>query len=107
MPFLTTTTIATVGFVALAPISAMSGGENEPVFDAPVQLTAGGESFKDVIYPTPVLFDVDRDDQRELVIGDLRGNIFVCKNEGDADNGAWTTKQSLTVDGKPIRLNNW
>ena len=43
-----------------------------PVFATPIRLTADGEPLgADRLYPSPRLYDIDRDGQDELVIGEL------------------------------------
>ena len=85
--------------VAAVPI----GGD----FEAPVQITNAGKVFDDMIFPTPILYDIDGDDERELVIGDLRGHIWICEAENTAAGIAWTEKKQVTSEGKPLKLNNW
>lgn len=77
------------------------------VFGAPEELTTAGEAFTGILYPSPVLHDVDGDGQRELLIGDLPGRILVSEPTSETQGVAWSEQKSLEVDGEPIRLNNW
>ncbi len=86
----------------------LSGGSAlDAEFEAPAQLTHGGEAFAKMIYPTPVLFDVDGDQTVDLVVGDLIGRIHVCAPVGEDDDTRWTKSQQLQANGKPLKLNNW
>lgn len=94
--------MSTILSALLATPIALSGGAD---FEAPVMLMHGGESFENVIFPTPVLYDIDRDDERELVVGDLIGNIWSCEPER---GGTWGKATNVVAaNGKPIKLNNW
>ncbi|MHC4909159.1 MAG: hypothetical protein ACYTF9_05505 [Planctomycetota bacterium] len=74
-------------------------------FEAPVQITTAGQAFSDVLFPTPVLQDIDGDDDRELVVGDLIGNIWISKAT-NSETG-WGERDQLESGGKALRLNNW
>ena len=88
----------------LLSAAAFAGDDASSQFDAPVELAAGGNKFEKVIYPTPVLYDIDQDEQRELVIGDLIGNVWSCEPAAD---GAWAKAEHVKAEGKPLKLNNW
>ena len=81
--------------------------EVEPRFEAPVVITVGGEPINDLLYPTPVLQDLDGDGRNEMVIGDLIGNFWVSERDAEGGLGAWTTLGNLEANGAPLRLNNW
>lgn len=86
---------------ALAP-----DAEKTVHFAPPVQVTTAGATWGDKIYPTPVLQDIDGDGARELVVGDLIGNLWVA--EPGESEVAWAKHTQLeTKDGKKLRLNNW
>jgi|GEM_PF-2209988 len=94
---------------SLGPALAKARG---PVFAAPVLLTADGvevNSEDEQLYPTPVLFDVDRDGATELVVGDLWGNLFryerVTREDGTR---GWGERDAVRYhDGAAIELPNW
>ena len=75
-------------------------------FEDPVVVTAGDKAFDTYIYPTPVLQDVDNDGVRELIVGDLIGNLFVCK-AGEGSDVAWQAAANMQAQGKNLKLNNW
>ncbi len=84
-----------------APVCAQA-----ELFEAPVALTADGHSFSSIIYPTPVLHDIDGDGTRELIVGDLIGKLYAHEPvEGAAT--AWGPAQPLEAEGEPLTLNNW
>ena len=84
-----------------------AGAAGDAVFDAPVQLTAAGDPIDSLIYPTPVLQDMDGDGKRELVLGDLRGFLYQCAPESPGSDVAWTKMENFQADGKPLKLHNW
>ena len=75
-------------------------------FAPPEELTAGGQPFNKLLYPTPVLCDVDGDETRELILGDLIGNLWACEPQTEGDSLAWAATQNLQADGKPLKLKN-
>ena len=75
-------------------------------FAAPERLQANGEFVNEVektLYPSPVLVDIDGDGQRELVVGDLFGYLWVHEKSGSS----WGPAKKLQVDGKTLKLPNW
>ena len=89
----------------IAPLlAACVDGDEVAAFAPPVQLETSGPEFSRMIYPTPVLHDVDGDGRRELVLGDLIGNLFVCEPNQD---GSWAGREPMQVEGEPLRLDNW
>jgi hypothetical protein len=76
-------------------------------FGPPEQVTAGGAAISEYLYPTPVLFDVDGDAARELVIGDLFGHLRVCERGANGNDVEWGAAEHMQADGKPLKLNNW
>lgn len=91
--------------VVLTPLlCATAGGD----FAAPELITAGDTTFEKIIYPTPVLQDIDLDGDRELVIGDLIGNLWSCDPLSAGEDAGWARMEAVTAaNGKPIKLNNW
>jgi hypothetical protein len=83
-----------------------------PVFEAPVVIDAGGAPINGndkILYPSPVLLDVDADGARELVIGDLWGNLFVHERVANEDGSiVWSAAENLKhADGSNVQLPNW
>jgi hypothetical protein len=78
-------------------------------FEAPVRLLADGRALNEIehaLYPSPVLFDFDRDGARELVVGDLFGSIRIYESLG-GDDLAWSAPRNPQVDGEELVLPNW
>jgi hypothetical protein len=98
-----TTTLAALLSTPLLIASAATASDFEP----PEQVTTAGKSFEKIIYPTPVLFDADGDEERELIVGDLMGNVWVCEADGASAGTAWTEAENLKTGEKPLKLNNW
>lgn len=83
-----------------------------PAFAAPVMLMADGvavNSEDEQPYPTPLLFDVDRDGATELVVGDLWGNLFRYERVVHEDGTpGWGERDAVRHhDGSAIELPNW
>lgn len=88
-----------------SPVWAQNG-EASAQFEKPVELFANGASINSVMYPSPTLYDLDGDGKRELVIGDIFGSIHACVQQDGKT--AWGEMVKLeSVDGKPLKLNNW
>lgn len=87
-----------------ADASASESATSRIQFAAPTELTGGGEAFRGMIYPSPTLYDIDGDGQNELVIGDLRGFVWVSERGQD---GNFAEKKQLEVDGQPLKFHNW
>lgn len=79
-------------------------------FEAPKMLKAGEEPLghllnkRERLFPSPALYDLDGDGFKDLVIGDLFGNLTVSKG-GKEGFGAETLLTA--ADGKPLKFNNW
>jgi hypothetical protein len=95
--------------VVLLPCSGAMSHDDADLFQAPVQLMAGGaELAKGTLYPSPELQDLDGDDQPELLIGDLVGRITFARRAGSGPEVTWSTLEPLkTADGKDIKFDNW
>ena len=93
--------LTTLLFGAMAPLTAQVR-----VDFAPAQpWLEGSAPFTGILYPSPTLYDLDKDGKRELVIGDLPGRIvFAKRGEGVA---TWQKRQPLEADNAPLKLNNW
>tara|TARA_R110002072_G_scaffold80149_11_gene184384 strand:+ start:137 stop:427 length:291 start_codon:yes stop_codon:yes gene_type:complete len=95
----------TLTTLLIAPLVASFASDTEPAtFEAPIQLETTGKSFDTLLYPTPVLQDLNGDGKVELVIGDLRGNLFQCDAQPD---GKWSAMRPMEAEGEPLKLNNW
>ncbi len=80
------------------------------LFEDPVRLLSAGELLNEVEqmpYPSPVVFDVDRDGERELVVGDLWGRIWIYEDQASPGDLAWGPARKLEVDGEELRVPNW
>ena len=95
-------------FVTIALASTLSAEEPVPRFDPAVPLVSDGKPIRGITYPSPTLIDIDGDKQRELVIGDLFGNLWVCQQDSTGGALQWTPKTRLnSSDGKALELPNW
>lgn len=91
-------------------LSAVWSYAHEVEFKPPVRLMDGeGKFINDngkILYPTPVLMDIDNDGQSELVIGDLWGYLRVYERSDKALT--WIGPKKLTTeDGKELKVSNW
>ena len=76
-------------------------------FEAPVELLADGKSIEGVGYPSPNLYDLDGDGQRELVVGDIMGNVFYSRKTSEGSLNQWSKSEKVEAEGKPLKLKNW
>lgn len=100
----------TLGLV-LVLAGAAGAQQADSLFEKPVRLTAEGQPINTnpkLLYPSPVFTDIDGDSQPELVLGDLRGYLYVHENVGKKGDLAWGKAEQLkTADGKVLKLPNW
>jgi hypothetical protein len=102
---------------AAVPVVAQGNGNGNgkdkdkpstPVFEAPVELTAGGKPLRGILYPSPTLHDSDGDQRPELWVGDLRGHIQIAKPSGQPSSTSWGELEFLQAKNKKrLKLNNW
>ena len=98
------TTLVTL--TAMAAVAGMPGDNAE--FEAPIEITAGGTNFAGTLYPSPALFDINGDGEKELIIGDLIGYLQVASREsGDMAAGWGKATQLKMADGKDLKFDNW
>ncbi len=98
------------------PVGETGEGEllvgDEEVFEAPVRLKVGDQFLNDAarqMYPSPAMFDIDRDGQLELVVGDIFGSLNVYENLSDEKSDpVWSTHIPLKLsDGEKVKVSNW
>ncbi len=98
------------------PVGETGEGErlvdDEEVFEAPVRLKVGDQFLNDAarqMYPSPAMFDIDRDGQLELVVGDIFGSLNVYENlSGEKSDPVWSTHIPLKLsDGEKVKVSNW
>ena len=93
-------------FAAATAATGMLGDTVE--FDKPVEITAGGKTFAQTLYPSPALYDLNGDGENELIIGDLRGFLQKASREsGDIASGWGKVSNMKTADGKDLKFHNW
>ena len=90
----------------VASLLAQAGGVIER-FEQPVELLSNGIPINADAYPSPTLYDLDGDGQRELVIGGISGNITSTKKAGEELTIWGETAPVLTANGDPLKLENW
>jgi len=99
-------TLATAVAVALAARAE----EPRALFDPPVRLTSDGapvNQAEKLLYPSPVLLDLNGDKQKVLVVGDLWGKLRVYQPTGKRGDLNWGTGKNLQADGKDLVVPNW
>lgn len=92
-------------FASLPIVPVWAQDNSESRFETPVELTTEGQPFKGILYPSPVIYDIDRDGKKELAIGDLWGRIRVA--EFGADRHSFGPASNLKVNDEVLKLNNW
>src|SRR5262245_12765214 len=101
--FLTLTTAVTVTLAAQAE-------QPKALFEPPVRLLSDGMPINQrerLLYPSPVLLDLDGDKQVELVIGDLWGKLRVYQPAGKRGDLTWRSGTILQAQGKDLVVPNW
>jgi len=82
-------------------------------FEPPVRLMSGDQPLNAAakqMYPSPAWYDIDGDDQAELVVGDIFGKLNVYENQNTSGKGdpIWGKPTPLkNSDGKQIKVSNW
>ncbi|MDA1265371.1 MAG: hypothetical protein O2816_09875 [Planctomycetota bacterium] len=65
-------------------------------------------SVENMPFPSPVLFDIDRDGANELVCGDLWGYLWVHENTASEGEPVWGKSNKLqSIEGEDIQVSNW
>ena len=82
------------------------------IFEAPVRLKVGEQYLNNAarqMYPSPAMFDIDRDGQLELVVGDIFGSLNVYENLSDEKlDPVWSSHIPLKLnDGAKVKVSNW
>jgi hypothetical protein len=96
--------------LTLALLVSASAHVDQPRFSTPELVLADGQALNAVegmLFPSPVLFDIDRDGQRELVCGDLWGYLRVYENSGTEKQPVWGPAEKLKSGGEVIKVSNW
>ena len=75
------------------------------LFSEPKLLRAGAEEMgSNCLYPSPALIDLDGDGVREMVIGGLRGYLWVSRRT----KKGWGPEVKLkAADGRDLKFSNW
>ena len=106
-----TLTTKALAWTAGGLLLAWSGAENVPQppaeFAPPTRLKAGEKYMgQGRLYPSPVVREVNG--RREVVVGDLIGNVTVAPlSIGEAGVSAAAEEPLNMADGKPLKFHNW
>ena len=80
-------------------------------FAAPVRLLSEGKPLNQrekLLFPSPVLMEIDGSKQTKLVVGDLWGKLRVYEPLGSKGNLTWGKGTNLkTLSGKELVIPNW
>ena len=80
--------------------------EETGMFAAPKRIMVGEKFLGEKrYYPSPVLYDVDGDGVKEIVVGDLFGKVTVAS--GKPGLSLAIEKPMMDRDGKPLKFHNW
>ncbi len=98
--------VCTLTLSSIAQNSQSTKGQD--LFGEPESLHTAGKPFKGIMYPSPVLQDLDGDGAPELIVGDLPGRMRVAKRAAEGGDTAWAALKPMKLaDGSRIDLNNW
>src|SRR5262245_4300797 len=95
---------------AVVGLSAVRAQEPKSLFHPPVRLMSEGvpvNQKEKLLYPSPVLLDIDGDKQTELVVGDLWGKLRVYPANGKRGDLTWGKGKNLQAQGKDLVVSNW
>ena len=94
--------------MSLAAVAAAQT-QKATTFAPPVRVMAGDTMLgKGRMFPSPVLFDVDGDGRRDIVVGDLPGRLTVALRQPGSGAPVFGKEQPmLGADGKQIDFGNW
>ena len=72
------------------------GDRKNPVFsDVPIMVEAGGKMFRNETSSNPFMIDFDADGKRDILVGDLYGNVFFLKNIGQDRNPSFEEAKKI------------
>lgn len=95
----------TPAWIALLALTAGAGESPDAAsFEVPVEIRAGESTFARILYPSPVVFDIDGDGTDELVIGDLMGHLHVSERE---EAGWGRSTRVKDAGGNDLKFDNW
>ena len=80
------------------------------LFEPPVRLMSEGVPINQkekLLYPSPVLLNLNGDKQKVLVVGDLWGKLRVYPPTGKRGDLSWGPGKNLQVKGKDLVVPNW
>jgi hypothetical protein len=80
------------------------------LFEPPVRLMSEGVPINQkekLLYPSPVLLDLNGDKHKVLVIGDLWGKLRVYPPTGKRGDLNWGKGTNLQAKGKDLVVPNW
>ena len=94
--------------IVLTTMTAAGMPDDTVEFEKLLEITAGGRTFRDTLYPSPALYDLNGDGQNELIVGDLGGYLWKASREsGDISSGWGWAANIKTRDGQKLKFNNW
>lgn len=74
------------------------GEDSAPVFNTYTPITCAGAPIN-LQRASPVVYDLDRDGIKDLIVGDKLGYVYFYKNEGTNANPVFNSNQRLTMQG--------
>lgn len=92
----------------LCVASPQSDELTPPQFSPPIRLMSEDNPLgRKKMYPSPRLYDIDRDGQDELVIGDLPGRVTVAEKVQGAGPAQWGPLEPFMSGKRALKFRNW
>lgn len=98
---------------SISPTKSKNVVNSSNLLECPVRISVNDAPLNSMAkkrFPSPAIFDVDRDGSKELVIGELMGEVGVYANLNTSGAGepVWGPRKPLNDSkGDPIVTANW
>ena len=78
-----------------------------PYFFAPVKIREASSYIDIGLFSAPALADINGDGQKDLISGEVRGNIFLYPNVSSSKNPSFLAKKQIPKSKGPLDVGRW